>query len=65
MPDATSLLRFRHLLERHQLGQALFDAVGQLLRERGLKLSGGTLVDATLIAAPVPPRTPSSAATRK
>jgi IS5 family transposase len=52
VPDATSLLRFRHLLERHQLGQAIFDAVGQLLRERGLKLSGGTLVDATLIAAP-------------
>lgn len=52
VPDATSLLRFRHLLERHELGQAIFDTVGQLLRDRGLRLSGGTIVDATLIAAP-------------
>jgi transposase, IS5 family len=52
VPDATSLLRLRHLLERHQLGQAIFDTVGQLLRDRGLRLSGGTIVDATLIAAP-------------
>lgn len=52
VPDATSLLRFRHLLERQELGQAIFDTVGQLLRDRGLRLSGGTIVDATLIAAP-------------
>jgi len=52
VPDATSLLRFRHLLEKHQLGEALFAEVGRLLQAKGLKLSGGTIVDATLIAAP-------------
>jgi IS5 family transposase len=52
VPDATSLLRFRHLLERNQLGQAIFETVGRLLQAKGLKLSGGTIVDATLIAAP-------------
>jgi IS5 family transposase len=52
VPDATSLLRFRHLLERHELGAAIFAAVGALLQARGLKLSAGSIVDATLIAAP-------------
>jgi IS5 family transposase len=52
VPDATSLLRFRHLLEKHRLGEAIFAEVGRLLQDKGLKLSGGTIVDATLIAAP-------------
>ena len=52
VPDATTLLNFRHLLEEHQLGQALFAKVGELLLAKGMKLSGGTIVDATLIAAP-------------
>jgi IS5 family transposase len=52
VPDATTLLNFRHLLEEHQLGAALFAKVGELLLANGLKLSGGTIVDATLIAAP-------------
>jgi IS5 family transposase len=52
VPDATTLLNFRHLLEQHQLGAALFAKVGQLLLANGMKLSGGTIVDATLIAAP-------------
>jgi IS5 family transposase len=52
VPDATSLLRFRHLLEQHRLGEAIFAEVGRLLQAEGLKLSGGTIVDATLIAAP-------------
>jgi IS5 family transposase len=52
VPDATSLLNFRHLLERHNLGSALFAKVGALLLQNGLKLSGGTIVDATIIAAP-------------
>jgi transposase, IS5 family len=51
-PDATTLLNFRHLLEKHQLGAALFAKVGELLLANGMKLSGGTIVDATLIAAP-------------
>ena len=52
VPDATSLLNFRHLLEQHDLGAALFAKVGELLLANGLKLSGGTIVDATIIAAP-------------
>ena len=52
VPDATTLLHFRHLLERHQIGAALFAKVGELLQANGMKLCGGTIVDATLIAAP-------------
>jgi len=52
VPDATSLLRFRHLLERHELGEALFAAAGKMLQESGMSLKTGTIVDATLIAAP-------------
>jgi len=52
IPDATTLENFRHLLEQHQLAEQLFAAVGQLLLDAGLKLSNGTIVDATIIAAP-------------
>ena len=52
VPDATTLLNFRHLLEEHDLGAAMFAKVGELLQSNGMKLSGGTIVDATLIAAP-------------
>ncbi len=52
MPDATTLLNFRHLLEEHKIGLALFAKIGELLLKGGLKLSGGTIVDATIIAAP-------------
>lgn len=52
IPDATTLENFRHLLERHKLGEQLFAAVGSLLDNAGLRLSGGTIVDATIIAAP-------------
>jgi len=52
VPDATTLSNFRHLLEQNDLGAALFAKVGELLLASGLKLSGGTIVDATIIAAP-------------
>lgn len=52
IPDATTLENFRHLLETHKLGEQLFAAVGDLLLKAGLKLSNGTIVDATIIAAP-------------
>jgi transposase, IS5 family len=52
MPDETTILNFRHLLEKHQLAQSLFQEVVSLLTERGLILREGTIVDATLIAAP-------------
>ncbi len=50
--DAGTLLNFRHLMEAHGLGTALFAKVGELLLANGMRLSGGTIVDATLIAAP-------------
>ena len=52
VPDATTVLHFRHLMERHHLGEAIFAKVGQLLQANGLQLCGGTIVDATIIAAP-------------
>jgi transposase, IS5 family len=52
VPDATTLLNFRHLLEQHQIGAALFARIGELLQANRMKLCGGTIVDATLIAAP-------------
>jgi len=52
VPDETTILRFRHLLEQHDLGTRLFTEVGRILQERGLKVAGGTIVDATIIASP-------------
>jgi len=52
VPDETTILRFRRLLEQHDLGARLFAEVGRMLQERGLKVSGGTIVDATIISAP-------------
>lgn len=51
-PDATTLLKFRHLLEAHQLTESIFNAINAHLAEKGLFLREGTIVDATLIAAP-------------
>ena len=52
VPDETTVMRFRHLLEEHQLGAKIFEEVGRVLLKRGLRLSKGTIVDATIIAAP-------------
>jgi IS5 family transposase len=52
VPDATTLLKFRRLLETHDLCKGLFSAINADLTARGLLLREGTLVDATLIAAP-------------
>ena len=52
VPDATTLLHFRHWLERHELTKALFDEIAAMLEERGLLMRQGTIVDATIIAAP-------------
>jgi IS5 family transposase len=52
VPDETTIMRFRHLLEAHQLGQRLFEAVNTVLRGKGLLLQKGTIVDATIIHAP-------------
>jgi IS5 family transposase len=52
VPDATTLLKFRRLLEDNKLGEALFAKVGEVLQASGLKVGTGTIVDATIIAAP-------------
>jgi IS5 family transposase len=52
VPDATTLLKFRRLLEKHKLGEALFAKVGEVLQAQGLKVGTGTIVDATIIGAP-------------
>ena len=52
VPDETTILRLRHLLEQHDLTCAIFEAIGGLLEARGLLLRAGTIVDATIIAAP-------------
>jgi IS5 family transposase len=52
VPDATTLLQFRHWLERHELTRVLFDDIAAMLEERGLLMRQGTIVDATIIAAP-------------
>jgi transposase, IS5 family len=52
MPDESTILNFRHLLERHALSSVLFAEVNAMLSEKGLLLREGTTVDATLIAAP-------------
>ena len=51
-PDETTICKFRHLLERHDLGTAIFAEVQQHLQAKGLKIGKGTIVDATIIHAP-------------
>jgi transposase, IS5 family len=52
LPDESTILRFRHRLEKHKLSEQLLATVNALLTEKGLLLKTGTVVDATLIAAP-------------
>ncbi len=52
VPDATTLLKFRRLLDKHKLGEALFAKVGEVLQAHGLKVGNGTIVDATISGAP-------------
>jgi IS5 family transposase len=52
VPDETTILRFRHLLEEHGLTAGIFEEIQGLLEEKRLLLRSGTIVDATIIAAP-------------
>jgi IS5 family transposase len=52
VPDETTVCRFRHLLETHQLGVKLFETVNRHLAARGVRVTTGTIVDATIINAP-------------
>ena len=51
-PDETTVCKFRHLLERHKLGKQLLSAVNDYLHRQGIKITRGTIVDATIINAP-------------
>jgi len=51
-PDETTICRFRHLLEKHELGGAMLDAVNHHLASKGIRITTGTIVDATIIHAP-------------
>ena len=52
IPDETTILTFRHLLEKHDLGQQIFEVVKAHLKANGMAMKQGTIIDATLIAAP-------------
>ena len=52
LPDETTILRFRHLLQKHKLADQMLATVNEVLRAKGLMLRAGTVVDATLIGAP-------------
>jgi transposase, IS5 family len=52
VPDATTMLKFRRLLNEHKLGEQLFAKVGEVLQQSGFKVKTGTIVDATIIDAP-------------
>ncbi|MCP9824780.1 IS5 family transposase [Synechococcus sp. EJ6-Ellesmere] len=52
IPDETTILAFRHLLEKHNLGEQIFETVKAHLKKRGMAMKQGTIIDATLIAAP-------------
>lgn len=52
VPDGMTICKFRHRLEPHQLGQPLFARIGEYLTKQGLRVSRGTIVDATIFRAP-------------
>jgi IS5 family transposase len=52
IPDETTILTFRHLLEKYELGEQIFESVNDHLSARGMTMRQGMIVDATLIAAP-------------
>ena len=52
VPDETTICKFRHLLEAHQVGRRLFARIGEYLAAQGLQVSRGTIVDATIISSP-------------
>jgi len=52
VPDETTICKFRHLLEQHGLGEKIFGAVNAHLKEKGVSVGTGTIVDATIIDAP-------------
>lgn len=60
VPDSTTLLKFRHLLEEHKIGEQIFEDLKERLDKAGLLMHGGTIVDATIIHAPTSTKKKSS-----
>ena len=52
VPDATTLLKFRHILEKNEIGKKIFDEINNTLDNAGLIMHGGTIIDATIISVP-------------
>lgn len=52
LPDETTILNFRHFLEKHNLGKKIFDTINKHLAQQGLAVREGSIVDATIISAP-------------
>jgi transposase, IS5 family len=65
IPDESTILRFRHLLERRKRTERIFAEIRSLLEEKPLLLKSGSIVDATLIARRPRPRTPTGSAIRR
>ena len=65
IPDETAILRFRHLLEKHQLAPQVLATTNAGLARRGLMLKIGTVVDTTIIAAPSSTKNKMESATRR
>ena len=61
IPDRTTIMNFRHLLEQHELARKIFSTVNHWLAECGVLMTQGTLVDATIIQAPALPKTNTTA----
>jgi IS5 family transposase len=57
IPDEATILAFRHLLEKHNLGKQIFETVKAHVKANGMAMKQGTIIDATLIAAPSSTRT--------
>ena len=65
VPDETTVCKFRHLLEEHRLGEQILGQVNLHLQARGVRITTGTIVDATILHAPTSTKNRSSSATRR
>ena len=65
VPDETTVCKFRHLLEEHNLGEEILGTVNLYLQAKGVRITRGTIVDATIIHASPRPRTASSSGIRR
>jgi IS5 family transposase len=65
IPDETTILNFRHLLEEHGIGEQIFEAVKQMLKDQGALLQEGAIRDATIIHAPSSTKNKSASAIQR